>query len=459
MQSPAAVERVFSKELCKSDIPSVVEKILEVKVMWGPVVLATRQLRPGESFTIGDRPDADLRIASASLGEELFPLVCPGGIRGHVISVVQGMQLDLIRNDCTENLPCPYEQGALHSHVLSIGECWKVGMGQLTFLIAYTRPAMGIRSGFFKGIDLGLARWFTAFLLIAVGLWALIQITPTATREISEYIKNPQRFAVSSAFLPNSSKKTFERIEKKIIVDAKLQDPAKWNRAKSKVPGAARELPRETTDEHNRRLVAASDLFKFLKEKGGLGGNGGNANGGSQIQNIDEQLEGLPGPGSPDSGGIGSLRSGSGPPGIGGDGLAPAGTEGYGDNEQITAVNVLVRGKRKITVVRPKKPPTTVVGGLTQQVVGEYLGRHWSKFKYCYEKGLLRDANIYGKVAVTFTIGADGRVEQAEILQASLEDNNVQQCVLRTVRHIRFPKPRGGGEVIVTYPFLFTTSG
>jgi len=92
-------------------------------------------------------------------------------------------------------------------------------------------------------------------------------------------------------------------------------------------------------------------------------------------------------------------------------------------------------------------------------VVGEYLGRHWSKFKYCYEKGLLRDANIYGKVAVTFTIGADGRVEQAEILQASLEDNNVQQCVLRTVRHIRFPKPRGGGEVIVTYPFLFTTSG
>ncbi len=459
MQSSAARETVFTRELSGSDIPSVVDRILEVKVMWGPVVLAAHQLRPGESFTIGDHPDASIRVASAGLGEGLFPMVSPGGIRGHVISVVPGMQLDLIKDGSAMRQPSPLERGSLHNHTLSVGECWRVGMGQMTFLVAYTRPAMGIRSGLLKGADFGLARWFVVFLLVAVGLWALIQITPATEREISEYIKNPQRFAVVVPLGPNSARKTFERIEKRIIEETNVPDSGKWKRANSNRSDASNEFPRETKEQKDRKLVAVSGLVKFLKEKGGVGGDGGNANGGAQMQNIETNLDGIKRPGYTDSMGIGSLRPGSGPPGIGGDGFAPAGTRGYGDNEQIAAVNVLVRGKRRITVVRPKKPPTTVVGGLTQQVVGEYLGRHWSRFKYCYEKGLLRDANMYGKVTVTFTIEADGRVQQAEILQASLEDNNVQQCVLRTVRHIRFPKPRGGGEVIVTYPFLFTTSG
>jgi hypothetical protein len=39
-----------------------------------------------------------------------------------------------------------------------------------------------------------------------------------------------------------------------------------------------------------------------------------------------------------------------------------------------------------------------------------------------------------------------------------MNDMNVESCVLRTIRRINFPRPDGGGEVIVTYPFLFTTT-
>jgi len=40
-----------------------------------------------------------------------------------------------------------------------------------------------------------------------------------------------------------------------------------------------------------------------------------------------------------------------------------------------------------------------------------------------------------------------------------MHNANVEECVLRVVRRIRFPAPKGGGEVIVTYPFMFTTAG
>jgi hypothetical protein len=43
-------------------------------------------------------------------------------------------------------------------------------------------------------------------------------------------------------------------------------------------------------------------------------------------------------------------------------------------------------------------------------------------------------------------------------LHTSLSNANVEECVLRGIRRIRFPRPHGGGEVIVTYPFLFTTT-
>jgi len=100
-----------------------------------------------------------------------------------------------------------------------------------------------------------------------------------------------------------------------------------------------------------------------------------------------------------------------------------------------------------------------VVGGLTKDVVGDYINRHWNQLKYCYSNELGRSPNLYGKITVTFIIGANGRVSEADVLQTTMNDTNVEQCVLRTMRRIRFPKPKGGGEVIVTYPFMFRTAG
>jgi len=51
-----------------------------------------------------------------------------------------------------------------------------------------------------------------------------------------------------------------------------------------------------------------------------------------------------------------------------------------------------------------------------------------------------------------------GRVVPASVVQAStLGDKPTEDCIASAVRTWQFPKPKGGGLVIVAYPFKLTT--
>jgi hypothetical protein len=41
----------------------------------------------------------------------------------------------------------------------------------------------------------------------------------------------------------------------------------------------------------------------------------------------------------------------------------------------------------------------------------------------------------------------------------SMNDAQVENCVVNAVRRWEFPKPLGGGMAIVLYPFSFTSAG
>jgi hypothetical protein len=40
-----------------------------------------------------------------------------------------------------------------------------------------------------------------------------------------------------------------------------------------------------------------------------------------------------------------------------------------------------------------------------------------------------------------------------------MHDSTVESCINARVKSWQFPKPKGGGIVVVTYPFLFKQSG
>ncbi|MCX4239002.1 AgmX/PglI C-terminal domain-containing protein, partial [Paraliomyxa miuraensis] len=79
---------------------------------------------------------------------------------------------------------------------------------------------------------------------------------------------------------------------------------------------------------------------------------------------------------------------------------------------------------------------------------------HINEVRYCYNQGLARDPNLKGRVAIQFTIGPTGSVPVAVVADSSIKDSNVSNCVAKAVKRWKFPKPPGGGNAVVTYPFV-----
>ncbi|MDP8254797.1 MAG: AgmX/PglI C-terminal domain-containing protein [Candidatus Alcyoniella australis] len=98
-------------------------------------------------------------------------------------------------------------------------------------------------------------------------------------------------------------------------------------------------------------------------------------------------------------------------------------------------------------------------GTFDAQAVSQILADNHRGFSYCYETQLKHSPNLSGKIAVEFTIGLDGRVDRAVVLddESDLKDSAVQNCILERFKRLKFPPPVGG-EVTVKYPLIFAPS-
>lgn len=99
--------------------------------------------------------------------------------------------------------------------------------------------------------------------------------------------------------------------------------------------------------------------------------------------------------------------------------------------------------------------PKIGMGSLDKEDIDKVVKRRLAAIRYCYEKELTHLQSLAGKVSVSFTIDASGRVSQASIKESTLGNGTVENCILRTFERMRFPSPVGGGIVTVTYPFVF----
>jgi TonB family protein len=105
-------------------------------------------------------------------------------------------------------------------------------------------------------------------------------------------------------------------------------------------------------------------------------------------------------------------------------------------------------------------PGSAVVrGSLDKEIIRRIIRRHINEVKYCYEQELVRKPELGGRVSVQFTIAATGQVVTSVLQNSTMGNLRVENCVVQAVRRWEFPKPLGGGIVIVTYPFAFTPAG
>lgn len=74
--------------------------------------------------------------------------------------------------------------------------------------------------------------------------------------------------------------------------------------------------------------------------------------------------------------------------------------------------------------------------------------------KRCYDKALISNPQLKGKMSIKIVINQQGRVDKTDIVDDTLHDAEVAKCVKGVVGRLRFPKP-ADGTATVTFPFAF----
>ena len=137
--------------------------------------------------------------------------------------------------------------------------------------------------------------------------------------------------------------------------------------------------------------------------------------------------------------------------------VGSVGTAGKGGGSAGTARagSGLSSGKVGMGDVALVDEETVVEGGLDRDVIADVIKRNLGQIRYCYERQLSSNPDLYGKVMVKFTIGATGEVGEPKIDGSTMKSALVEGCILRRLASFKFPMPKGGTNVKVSYPFLF----
>jgi TonB family protein len=163
-------------------------------------------------------------------------------------------------------------------------------------------------------------------------------------------------------------------------------------------------------------------------------------------------------------GGLGLVGTGSGGGGTGEGtiGLGNLGTIGHGGGGGNGSG--YGRGAGGLGGRRAKAPDVipgqaNVRGSLDKEIIRRIIRRHINEVKYCYEQELTKKPDLGGRIMVQFTIAASGQVIASVLQNSTMGNVRVENCTVQAVRRWEFPKPLGGGIVIVSYPFVLTPAG
>jgi tetratricopeptide (TPR) repeat protein len=100
----------------------------------------------------------------------------------------------------------------------------------------------------------------------------------------------------------------------------------------------------------------------------------------------------------------------------------------------------------------------TTMGSLDRSQIDEYILNNLAKIRWCYERELKENSLLQGRIVINFIITGSGSVSLSKTLNSTMDNENVEKCIAHQIKKIDFPPPRGGGIVIVNYPFVFRST-
>ena len=458
--------------------------------VFGPAALIaawtqrSRELR-SPHYQIGEAVEADWHVRHPALpAGAAFPLVWSTG-ESYLLNFSEGMTGDVTVGDERRSLDelrssgkaqPSAEYARCHSYIIPNDARIKIDLGDNTFLISSVAPARPVIAPFLATIN-----WPTqmangiSFAAHAMLLFLVFAIPPDA-KSLSTDL-----FNADSKFLKFLIKPPEEKDDKLPAWLKRSQEKAGGKGQAHK--GSSGKMGKKTSNnkrglyglkgpKNNPDPHLAKRLAEDLAENAGVLGVI-KAEQGSHLASIFGRETALGSDAQNVLGGLTGNQLGE-AYGVNGLGLVGSGRGGGGTGEGTIGTGRLAtigkgggggtgagygRGAGQLAGRRAKAPRVLagraeVRGALDKEIIRRIIRRHINEVKYCYAKELMANPNLGGRVIIQFTIAATGQVASAFVQSSTLGNKTVELCIAKAVRRWLFPKPKGGGIVIVSYPFV-----
>ena len=108
-----------------------------------------------------------------------------------------------------------------------------------------------------------------------------------------------------------------------------------------------------------------------------------------------------------------------------------------------------VASARPFPIARVRMVKTVATKGLPPEIPRRVLERRIKRIEVCYQRGLKRNPELSGAVALSYTIDPIGEVSGVKIDKSALNDAEVDACIEKEVDRLRFSSTEGGVAVTV----------
>ncbi|WP_224246229.1 adventurous gliding motility protein GltG [Hyalangium gracile] len=446
-----------------------------IRFMWGDQRVGEFFLAPGKkkSLTAGSAAGVDFVMGDAKLGSPTMEVARTDG-QSFSVCFSGKMKGELIRKGETMELQAVIESGKANSDggnyalTLDPDDFFWVDLGGVTMEVLFQPVPKKVYvpladSVDYRALNIFLLMFFagTMFVISAMnrsgdGDEFADELNGKDARLAKLIIKPPE--TQKNKFLEKLKEQKAEKKKAGEMAAKQRNEEGQMGKKDNTPKTQNRTAPQGQKDKKDEARALTAKIFGG--GKGGVSTIFGNAGLGGELKSAMGNMFGAKAGDSGGFGGLGIRGSGGGGGGTGDTiGIGGIGTKGRGGGTSSYGSGVGVLGGKQSVDVGITSSEPMVMGSLDKELIRQVIQRNRSQIRFCYESQLTKYPKLAGKVAVKFVINAEGRVVSSEVAQSTASNAELESCVAGRVRTWQFPKPKGGGVVIVTYPFIFKASG
>lgn len=450
--------------------PTPEAKVLQVSMLWGDQMLEVQHFKDGAPVTIGEGQKNAFHVFVPQVGKshvlavskgDKLELRAPAGCGVFVTNKGDVRTKDTLRALGQLNAATPDQEQLF---TLGLHDRAEVSLGTVAFVMRYVKPSPVILATSLADRDFSFFKIAAICILASAAFITAMLLTPHSDLRSADDVFESQQSVAKFLITPEKKVEAKKLQLSGVEEGAKAKDEeGKFGKEEAKLEEAAPSKPGtnvvdKSKKEKDRQVVGKVGLLGALKGmKGGASDVFGPGGIGTGINNSLGGLKG--GAAMGDAQGVGGLGSRGTGNGGGGTALGIGGLGTQGNGRGVGGSGGIDLGGRGKSVTKVIPGKTTVVGGLDKDVIAKVIRRHQNEIKYCYESELNKNPSLAGKVAVAFTIDPAGAVADANVAETTLGSTPAENCMISRIRRWKFPEPKGGGVVSVTYPWLFSPSG